>query len=141
MLVGAGDREQAVAEPRGRPPRPVQALRRGRGREPAREAPKQGARSGEVVVRDREGPQVDLGRRSIRLDDVGAVTVGIDRERGLALGPERIARLALRPRRACDDPTERGRVEAWLGMPIGECARQWADLTRLLLRFADEAGG
>jgi hypothetical protein len=39
----------------------------------------------------------------------------------------------------CEDPAERARLEAWLGMPIERCARQWADLTDLLLRFVDEA--
>ena len=38
----------------------------------------------------------------------------------------------------CDDPAERVALEAWLGMPIERCARQWADLAELLLRFADE---
>jgi hypothetical protein len=41
----------------------------------------------------------------------------------------------------CDDPIERGRIEAWLMMPIDRCVRQWADLAGLLLGFADEARG
>jgi hypothetical protein len=39
----------------------------------------------------------------------------------------------------CDDPALRERFERWLGMPIEGCAGQLADVTRLLLGFADEA--
>jgi hypothetical protein len=39
----------------------------------------------------------------------------------------------------CDDPALAARFERWLGMPVERCARHLADLTRLLLGFADEA--
>jgi hypothetical protein len=39
----------------------------------------------------------------------------------------------------CDDPALRARFERWMGMPIEECARQLADVTRLLLGFAEDA--
>jgi hypothetical protein len=39
----------------------------------------------------------------------------------------------------CDDPAARARFERWMGMPVEACAQHLADLTHLLLDFADEA--
>ena len=39
----------------------------------------------------------------------------------------------------CDDPAARARFERWMGVPAESCARHLADLTHLLLDFADEA--